>query len=74
MPEAEAAPAPATAPEGPPDRTLELAGLEALLKNHDARLQIQSQEELKRAHEARAHAPQGVVPAVCNWSTHRKKV
>ncbi|CAL1164210.1 unnamed protein product, partial [Cladocopium goreaui] len=48
---AEAAPAPATAPEGPPDRTLELAGLEALLKNHDARLQIQSQEELKRAHE-----------------------
>jgi len=48
--------------------------LEALLKNHDARLQIQSQEELKRAHEARAHAPQGVVPAVCNWSTHRKKV
>eukprot|EP00435_Cladocopium_sp_Y103_P039368 s3284_g10.t1 len=40
--------------EGPPDRTLELAGLQALMKNHEARLQIQSQNELAKAKSVKA--------------------
>lgn len=62
---------PTTAPEAPiqvasdagspPDRTLELAGLEALIKEQKAR-------------EAEAVAADGVLqPSEINWTTHRKE-
>ena len=71
----EAAPADPTAPSGPPDRTLELAGLEALLKNQEVRLQIQNQQQLANAQQVRLqHGTVLNTPHVeINWSSHRKE-
>eukprot|EP00435_Cladocopium_sp_Y103_P042312 s2212_g11.t1 len=85
VPEPEQQAAPAKAPEaevpapssvaGPPDRTLELAGMEALLKNQKVREQLEHQQQLAQAKQVRAQ--QGCVlntPHVeINWTTHRKE-
>ena len=73
--EASVPPAPASKPSGPPDRTLELAGLQALMKNHETRLQLQKQEELEKAKKVKAwesmvvHTPKVEV----NWTSHKKE-
>ena len=75
QPAVEVALASAPPAEGPPDRTLELAGLQALMKNQETRLQIERQNQLAKAKQVKAE--QGFVvhtPKVeVNWTSHKKE-
>ncbi|CAL1164948.1 unnamed protein product [Cladocopium goreaui] len=62
-----------TTPAGPPDRTLELAGLQALMKNHETRLQIQNQNAVAKAKQQAEGSPKGPAPTEVNWSSHKKE-
>ena len=73
-PSPEAAPVPDTPSSGGPDRTLELAGLQALMKNQQNRDMLQAQLALQNAEQYRAQHPVINTPKVeVNWTTHRKE-
>jgi len=68
---------PAASAGGPPDRTLELNGLQALMKNQKNREALQEQLALQNAEQFRAQNPGPIsinTPRVeVNWSSHKRE-
>ena len=63
-----------TAHGGGPDRTLELNGLQALMKNQERREALQEQLALQNAQQFRAQHPVINTPKVeVNWTTHKRE-